>query len=145
MRIHEILHSKGFDVITISPEALVNDMLKLLRDHNLGAVVVSDDGHRIRGIVTERDVVRKLVDGADFLDSPVSAIMTSDVQTCGPDDSVQSLMTTMTNQRIRHLPVVDDDGELAGIISIGDVVKSHITQVEFERDQLEGYVHRSTA
>jgi CBS domain-containing protein len=142
MRIHEILHSKGFDVITIPPEAIVADMLRLLKDNNLGAVVVSDDGHRIRGIVTERDVVRKLVDGADFLDSPVSSIMSSDVLTCKPDDSVQSLMTTMTNRRIRHLPVVDEDGELAGIVSIGDVVKSHITQIEFERDQLEGYVRR---
>jgi CBS domain-containing protein len=142
MRIHEILHSKGFDVITIPPEALVTDMLKLLKDNNLGAVVVSDDGRRIRGIVTERDVVRKLVDGPDFLDAPVSSLMTGEVQTCKPDDSVQSLMTTMTNQRIRHLPVVDEDGELAGIVSIGDVVKSHITQIEFERDQLEGYVRR---
>ena len=142
MRIHEILHSKGFDVITIAPEALVTDMLTLLKDNNLGAVVVSDDGRRIRGIVTERDVVRKLVDGPDFLDSPVSSIMSSDVLTCKPDDSVQSLMTTMTNRRIRHLPVVDEDGELAGIVSIGDVVKSHITQIEFERDQLEGYVRR---
>ena len=142
MRIHEILHSKGFDVITIAPEALVIDMLTLLKDNNLGAVVVSDDGRRISGIVTERDVVRKLVDGPDFLDAPVSSIMSSDVLTCKPDDSVQSLMTTMTNRRIRHLPVVDEDGELAGIVSIGDVVKSHITQIEFERDQLEGYVRR---
>ena len=142
MRIHEILHSKGFDVITIPPEALVTDMLRLLKDNNLGAVVVSDDGRRIKGIVTERDVVRKLVDGPDFLDAPVSSIMSSDVLTCNPDDSVQSLMTTMTNRRIRHLPVVDEDGELAGIVSIGDVVKSHITQIEFERDQLEGYVRR---
>jgi CBS domain-containing protein len=142
MRIHEILHSKGFDVITIPPEALVTDMLTLLKDNNLGAVVVSDDGRRIRGIVTERDVVRKLVDGPEFLDAPVSSIMSSEVLTCKPDDSVQSLMTTMTNRRIRHLPVVDEDGELAGIVSIGDVVKSHITQIEFERDQLEGYVRR---
>jgi CBS domain-containing protein len=142
MRIHEILHSKGFDVITIAPEALVTDMLTLLKDNNLGAVVVSDDGRRIKGIVTERDVVRKLVDGPDFLDAPVSSIMSSDVLTCNPNDSVQSLMTTMTNRRIRHLPVVDEDGELAGIVSIGDVVKSHITQIEFERDQLEGYVRR---
>jgi CBS domain-containing protein len=113
-----------------------------LKDNNLGAVVVSDNGRHIRGIVTERDVVRKLVEGADFLEAPVSSIMNSDVQTCKPDDSVQSLMSTMTNQRIRHLPVVDEDGELAGIVSIGDVVKSHITQIEFERDQLEGYVRR---
>ena len=142
MRIREILHAKGYDVITIRPQAPVMEMLKLLRDHNLGAVVVSDDGRHIRGIVTERDVVRKLVDGRQFLDAPVSDVMTSEVQTCRPGDSVESLMSTMTNQRIRHLPVVEDDGRLAGIVSIGDVVKSHITQIEFERDQLEGYVTR---
>ena len=142
MRIREILHAKGYDVITIRPQAPVMEMLKLLRDHNLGAVVVSDDGRHIRGIVTERDVVRKLVDGRQFLDAPVSDVMTTEVQTCRPGDSVESLMSTMTNQRIRHLPVVEEDGRLAGIVSIGDVVKSHITQIEFERDQLEGYVTR---
>jgi len=142
MRIREILHAKGYDVITIRPQAPVMEMLKLLRDHNLGAVVVSDDGRHIRGIVTERDVVRKLVDGPHFLHAPVADVMTSEVQTCRPGDSVESLMSTMTNQRIRHLPVVEEDGRLAGIVSIGDVVKSHITQIEFERDQLEGYVTR---
>jgi CBS domain-containing protein len=142
MRIHEILHGKGYDVITIRPEAPVKEMLKLLRDHNLGAVVVSEDGRRINGIVTERDVVRRLVDDADFLDAPVSDVMTADVETCRPGDSVHTLMSTMTNRRIRHLPVVDDDGLLEGIVSIGDVVKSHITQIEFERDQLEGYLRR---
>ena len=142
MRIHEILHAKGYDVITIRPRASVKEMLQLLRDHNLGAVVVSEDGRRVSGIVTERDVVRRLVDGPDFLESPVSEVMTADVETCRPGDSVHTLMSTMTNQRIRHLPVVDDDGLLEGIVSIGDVVKSHITQIEFERDQLEGYVTR---
>ena len=81
--------------------------------------------------------------GADFLDLPVSTVMTSEVLTCRPAESVQSLMNTMTEQRIRHLPVVDDLGRLAGLVSIGDVVKSHITQIEFERDQLEGYVSHS--
>ena len=94
------------------------------------------------GILSERDVVRRLADGVDFLDGPVADIMTADVQTCDAHDSVESLMTTMTQRRIRHLPVVDDQGSLAGIISIGDVVKSTITQLEFERDQLEGYVSR---
>ena len=92
------------------------------------------------GIVTERDIVRRLTDGTDFLDGPVSEVMTAEVLTCQAKDSVQSLMATMTERRIRHLPVVDDRGGLAGIVSIGDVVKSHITQLEFERDQLEGYV-----
>jgi CBS domain-containing protein len=140
MRIHELLRTKGFHVITVRPSATVLEVVELLKEYNLGAVVVSADGREVSGIVTERDVVRRLVDGTDFLEGPVSAIMTSEVQTCTAQDSVRSLMTTMTEQRIRHLPVVDDQGRLTGIVSIGDAVKSHITEIEFERDQLEGYV-----
>jgi CBS domain-containing protein len=140
MRIHELLRTKGFHVITVRPGATVLEVVELLKEYNLGAVVVSSDGRQVDGIVTERDVVRRLVDSTDFLTGPVSAIMTSDVRTCTAQDSVRSLMTTMTEQRIRHLPVVDDNGRLTGIVSIGDAVKSHITQIEFERDQLEGYV-----
>ena len=143
MRIYELLRGKGFDVITVRPSTPVSEAISLLKKYNLGAVVVSNDGMQISGILTERDVVRQLVDGTDFLDSPVSAVMTSEVLTCRPGESVQSLMNTMTEQRIRHLPVVDDLGRLAGLVSIGDVVKSHITQIEFERDQLEGYVSHS--
>jgi CBS domain-containing protein len=136
MRIHELLRGKGFDVITVRPTTAVAEALTLLKEYNLGAVVVSNDGKEISGILTE-------LEGPDFLDSPVSTGMTSDVLTCRPGESVQSLMTTMTDQRIRHLPVVDDLGRLAGIVSIGDVVKAHIDQIEFERDQLEGYVSHS--
>ena len=143
MRIYELLRGKGFDVITVRPSTPVSEAISLLKEYNLGAVVVSNDGMQISGILTERDVVRRLVDGTDFLDSPVSAVMTREVLTCRPAESVQSLMNTMTEQRIRHLPVVDDSGKLAGLVSIGDVVKSHITQIEFERDQLEGYVSHS--
>jgi CBS domain-containing protein len=143
MRIHELLRRKGFDVITVRPTTLVSDALALLKEHNLGAVVVSTDGKQIAGIMTERDVVRRLCEGSDFLDSPVSDVMTTEVLTCRSEESVQSLMDTMTEQRIRHLPVVDDFGRLAGLVSIGDVVKSHISQIEFERDQLEGYVSHS--
>jgi CBS domain-containing protein len=140
MRIHELLRTKGFHVITVRPSATVLEVVGLLKEYNLGAVVVSPDGREVVGIVTERDIVRRLLEGTDFLSGPVSAIMTSDVLTCTAQDSVRSLMTTMTEQRIRHLPVVDDNGRLTGIVSIGDAVKSHITQIEFERDQLEGYV-----
>ena len=140
MRIQELLRTKGFHVITVRPSATVLEVVGLLKEYNLGAVVVSPDGREVVGIVTERDIVRRLVKGTDFLDGPVSAIMTGDVRTCTAQDSVRSLMTTMTEQRIRHLPVVDDNGRLTGIVSIGDAVKSHITQIEFERDQLEGYV-----
>jgi CBS domain-containing protein len=143
MRIYELLRSKGFDVITVRPTTSVSEALALLKEYNLGAVVVSTDGKQISGILTERDVVRRLCDGPDFLNSPVSDLMTSEVLTCRPGESVQSLMNTMTEQRIRHLPVVDDLGRLAGLVSIGDVVKSHISQIEFERDQLEGYVSHS--
>ena len=140
MRIYELLRSKGFDVITVRPNVPVTEVLGLLKEYNLGAVVISADGREVAGIVTERDIVRRLTDGTDFLDGPVSEMMTAEVLTCQAKDSVQSLMATMTERRIRHLPVVDDRGGLAGIVSIGDVVKSHITQLEFERDQLEGYV-----
>ena len=140
MRIYELLRSKGFDVITVRPSVPVTEVIALLKEFNLGAVVISPDGRQVTGIVTERDIVRHLSDGTDFLDGPVSEVMTPEVQTCQAKDSVQSLMATMTERRIRHLPVVDDRGSLAGIVSIGDVVKSHITQLEFERDQLEGYV-----
>ena len=143
MRIHELLRGKGFDVINVRPTTAVAEALTLLKEYNLGAVVVSNDGKQISGILTERDVVRRLVEGPDFLDSPVSDVMTNEVLTCRPGESVQSLMSTMTDRRIRHLPVVDDLGRLAGIVSIGDVVKAHIDQIEFERDQLEGYVSHS--
>lgn len=140
MRIHELLRGKGFHVITVRPGVSVREVVALLQEYNLGSVVVSPDGRQVTGIVTERDVVRRLVDGTDFLDGPVSAIMTAEVFTCTAQDSVQSLMTVMTERRIRHLPVVDERGALTGIVSIGDAVKSHITELEFERDQLQGYV-----
>lgn len=140
MRIHELLRSKGFDVITVRPTTPVRDAVNLLKEYNLGAVVVSADGRQIDGILTERDIVRRLADGLDFLDGSVSELMTIEVHTCQSAESVNSLMATMTERRIRHLPVVDDSGHLAGIISIGDVVKSTITELEFERDQLQGYV-----
>ncbi len=140
MRIYELLRAKGAHVITVQPRTPVTEVLSLMKEYNLGSVVISTDGREITGIVTERDVVRRLVDGPAFLSEPVMQIMTSVVHTCQPHESVESLMSTMTNQRIRHLPVVDDKGGLTGIISIGDVVKSTITQLEFERDQLQGYV-----
>jgi CBS domain-containing protein len=140
MRIFDLLRGKGFTVVTVRPETPIVEAIRLLREHNLGSVVVSTDGKRVDGILTERDVVRRLADDADFLDSPASAIMTSEVLTCRANDSIQSLMTTMTERRIRHLPVLNDDNALIGIVSIGDVVKAHINQLQFERDQLEGYV-----
>lgn len=139
MRISEILRRKGDSVVTIAPDATVRDLLQRLAEYNIGAVVVSGTGHTIEGIVSERDVVRRLVGGAAVLDAPVSAIMTSEVHTCGPNDTVDQLMRLMTEQRFRHVPVVAD-GVLLGLVSIGDVVKSRIGELEFEREQLEHYI-----
>lgn len=139
MRIKEILDTKGSDVIVIASNATVGELVSLLNKHNLGAVVVSEDGQSVAGIVSERDVIRRLgQDGA--LDSPVSGIMTADVHTCNGKDSVSELMALMTERRIRHVPVVAE-GRLTGIVSIGDIVKTHVGQLEFERDQLHGYVY----
>ncbi len=139
MRIKEILDTKGSDVIVIASDATVGELVSLLNKHNLGAVVVSEDGHSVAGIVSERDVIRR--PGQDgVLDSPVSGIMTADVHTCAGQDSVSELMALMTERRIRHVPVVVE-GKLTGIVSIGDIVKTHVGQLEFERDQLNGYVY----
>ena len=126
MRISDVLSSKpSGQVVTIPPDATVRDLLSLLAEHNIGAVVVSGDGRAVDGIVSERDVVRRLHEDDAVLDGAVSAIMTSDVRTCEPDTPVDDLRVMMTERRIRHVPVVSD-GALKGIISIGDVVKSSL-------------------
>ena len=139
MRISDVLRSKGSAVATITPETSVAGLLTELAVRNIGAmVVVSPDG--LLGIVSERDVVRKLHDmGADLLHRPVSDIMTTLVATCTPQDSVDSLSALMTNNRVRHVPVVVD-GRLAGIVSIGDVVKTRMEQLEREHQQLQAYI-----
>jgi CBS domain-containing protein len=143
MRISDVLSSKpSGQVVTISPDATVRDLLALLAEHNIGAVVVSTDGQAVDGIVSERDVVRRLHQDDGVLDGAVSSIMTRDVRTCEPDTSVDDLRVMMTERRIRHVPVVSD-GSLTGIISIGDVVKSSLDQLQFERDQLDSYVHQT--
>jgi CBS domain-containing protein len=143
MRISDVLSSKPSGaVVTIGPDASVRDLLALLAEHNIGAVVVSGDGASVDGIVSERDVVRRLHDDESVLDGPVSGIMTSDVEVTDPHTPVDDLRRVMTERRIRHVPVVRD-GRLAGIISIGDVVKSSLDQLQFERDQLDSYVHQT--
>jgi CBS domain-containing protein len=140
MRIRDILRTKGNAVATIRPEATVRELLATLAEHNIGAAVVSTDGVGIAGIASERDVVRRMRDrGAALLDDRVCDIMTADVRTCGPDDKVEGLRVIMTEHRIRHLPVLKDD-RLAGIVSIGDVVKSAIEELETERQHLVGYI-----
>jgi CBS domain-containing protein len=140
MRISDVLHSKGStEVATIRPDATVRELLAELATRNVGALVVSEDGTSAIGIVSERDVVRHLNDDDAMLDGPVSAIMTTSIQVGHPDDSLDRLMALMTEHRVRHVPVVQD-GALVGIVSIGDAVKLRLSQLEFERDQLNNYV-----
>lgn len=139
MKINDVLRGKGNQVVTISPEATVTELLALLAEHNIGAVVVSTDGSSVDGIVSERDIVRLWNGTPDAGDVRVSAIMTAQVQTATPDDLIDNLMRLMTEHRIRHVPVVVD-GNLAGLVSIGDVVKSRIGELEFEREQLSNYI-----
>ena len=140
MRVTEVLRLKGGSVITISPERSVRDLLGSLAEHRIGALVVSADGSSVDGIVSERDIVRALHEGGDaILDGPVAAIMTAEVHTCSPHDQVDELTNVMTERRIRHLPVLVD-GRLVGIVSIGDVVKHRIAEVQDERDQLTAYI-----
>ena len=143
MRIQDVIHAKAQQaVVTIAPDATVRDLIALLAEHNVGALVVSDDGERVSGIVSERDVVRRLHSDEAVLDTLVSDIMTAEVRTCAAEDGLTELMQTMTEHRVRHVPVVAD-GRLTGIISIGDVVKNRIGELEFERDQLDSYVHQT--
>ncbi|GLY54253.1 CBS domain-containing protein [Lentzea sp. NBRC 102530] len=139
MRIADVLRTKGSAVATIDPDVPVSELLRALAEHNVGAIVVVGPSG-VAGIVSERDVVRRLHEtGVDLLASPVSAIMTADVFTCTPSDTVDSLTVVMTERRFRHVPVVSD-GELVGIVSIGDVVKSRIGQLEQSHDQLQAYI-----
>ena len=143
MRIGDVLRAKpSLDVVTIGPEAGVRELIALLADHNVGALIVSSDGTTVDGIVSERDVVRHLHHDGTVINNTVAAIMTAVVETCDEDTHVDELMKVMTERRVRHVPVVHE-GRLVGIISIGDVVKHHIDQLQFERDQLDEYVHRS--
>lgn len=143
MRIEDILARKSrHDVVTIGPAETVRALLGVLATHGIGACVVSPDGAHVDGIVSERDVVRRLHDDEGLLDAEVAAIMTPAVETCTPEATIDEIMTLMTQRRIRHVPVVRD-GALAGIVSIGDLVKHRIDQLTFERDQLETYVHQA--
>ena len=140
MRVSGLLKAKGTDVVTLTPDTSVTDVLAVLAQHHIGAVVVSLDGRRIDGVVSERDIVRALADrGAAALSEPASAIMTTEVFSCRPDSTVEELMTLMTARRIRHVPVLSES-ELVGIVSIGDVVKDRIRDLESETQVLHEYI-----
>ncbi|MEL6891672.1 MAG: CBS domain-containing protein [Actinomycetota bacterium] len=142
MNVQSILSAKGTAVATIGASGSLTDATAALRDHGVGALVVSADGASIDGIVSERDVVRAMAEHGDgTLGRSVSSCMSGDVVTCRPSDTIDALMSMMTARRIRHLPVVDDNDQLAGIISIGDVVKARLGELERENDQLHDYIH----
>ena len=140
MQISQLLRHKDRDVATIAGTESVRTALGVLAQRGIGALVVSSDGRRIDGIISERDVARGLhVRGAALLAEPVSSVMTATVHTCTPGESVHDLARTMTDHRVRHVPVVDD-GVLIGIVSIGDVVKARLDELEEERKQLVDYI-----
>jgi CBS domain-containing protein len=140
MRISQLLRRKGREVATIDGSESVRTALALLAEKGIGALVVSSDGRRVEGIVSERDVARGLHErGAGLLADPVSSLMTAEVHTCPPTAGVHDLAQTMTDHRVRHVPVVED-GVLVGIVSIGDVVKARLDELEDERRQLVDYI-----
>ena len=142
MRITDVLRRKGDVVVTITPQDTVGTLLDALAEHKVGALVVTTTDGAVEGIVSERDVVRHLqARGPAVLEQPVGAIMTSPVHTAVPEATLDELMVLMTEQRIRHVPVVVD-GRLTGIVSIGDVVKHRIEELQSERDQLTAYIQQ---
>ena len=139
MKIRSIISGKRVE--TISASASVHDLVNSLNSHHVGALVVSNDGKKIDGIVSERDVVRAMPGKLDQLVAMhVRDIMTVDVHTCTPDSTIAELMTMMSELRIRHVPVVDEAGLLVSIVSIGDVVKNHVSELDSERQALRDYV-----
>ena len=140
MKVKDLLTTKGDKVATTSSDATIDTVLHRLKLEGVGALVVSDDGKAVNGIISERDIVRGLPDhGAALLTMTVSELMTQNVKTCGPDATVQDIMGEMTRSRFRHMPVVAE-GELRGIISIGDVVKNRLEELETETHVLRDYI-----
>jgi CBS domain-containing protein len=140
MLVSNLLEGKGAMVATIGRDATVGQVVADLVRHRIGALVVSPDGQQIEGIVSERDIVQHLSDlRSEPLEALVESIMSTSVQVCSPADDVESIMNVMTEHRIRHVPVVED-GRLSGIISIGDVVKSRIEELEKDRNELMEYI-----
>ena len=140
MNVETILRNKGNSVATIRPDATVAEAVDILNRKRIGALVVSEDGHGVDGILSERDIVIALAEhAADLLSRPVGEIMTRTVITCDPGDTVGALMAEMTNRRIRHFPVVAE-GRLCGIVSIGDLVKNRLDEIEFEASSMRSFI-----
>ncbi|WP_191061396.1 CBS domain-containing protein [Geminicoccus harenae] len=141
MNVDSILAGKGREVRTIRPAATVADAIQRMHKERVGALVVSEDGRRIDGIISDRGIMDAIaVRGLSVVEVAITEVMAKEVFTCVPQDEVSSIMAVMTNRRIRHLPVVDEQGRLAGIISIGDVVKHRIDEIQFEAEAMREYI-----
>ena len=144
MIIESILKSKGSEVQTIAPDATVAETLHRMRHERIGALVVSEDKTSIAGIISDRGIMDAIVDrGVEVLSERVGSVMTREVFTCSRHDRVSAVMALMTNRRIRHVPVVEHDGRLCGIISIGDVVKHRLDEIQREADAMREYISGS--
>ena len=140
MNVETILRTKGRAVATIRPDETIGAAVDALISRNIGALVVTEDGERVGGIISERDIVHALTNhGANLLSLKIAEVMTRRVITCEPSDTIEKLMAEMTNRRIRHFPVVQD-GRLCGIVSIGDVVKNRLDEVEFEARSMRSFI-----
>jgi len=140
MNVRDMLGQKGDKVATVRPDATIDTALHKLKLEGVGALVVSKDDQTVAGIISERDIVRGLPDhGAALLTMKVSELMTQSVKTCTPDDKIQDIMSEMTRSRFRHLPVIAD-GKMCGIVSIGDVVKNRLEELETETHVLRDYI-----
>lgn len=140
MNVQTILRHKGRSVVTIHPDATVERAIAILRLRGIGALVVSDDGEGVLGILSERDIVEALGRfGGELLQISVAEVMSCPVVTCEPDDSVAELMAEMTNRRVRHFAVVSE-GRLCGIVSIGDLVKNRLDEIEFEAHSMRSFI-----
>ncbi|MFK8036160.1 MAG: CBS domain-containing protein [Hyphomicrobiales bacterium] len=143
MTIASILSEKGSDVFTISLPKTLLEVCSTLREHRIGAILIVDDAGKLAGILSERDIVRRIAEnGPDALNSDAADCMTSNVITCGPEDTIQTAMARMSEGRFRHIPVLQD-GKLAGMVSIGDLVKRRIADAEKEAEDLKNYLYAS--
>ncbi len=140
MLVNQILKSKAQGVLTVSPDATIKEVVEILTNKRIGAVVVSTDGKDIKGIVSERDIVRELCrSGAVCLEQRVEGVMTRAVLACTPSDNSDSVLETMTSRRFRHMPVMENN-EMVGFISIGDVVAARLAELQMEKDALTGMI-----
>jgi CBS domain-containing protein len=141
MLVRQILRSKGnSEVLTIRPDATVAEAARLLSERRIGCLVVTRDGSRPEGVISERDIVREMgARGVGCFQETVAEMMTEEVRTCGSDDQADDVLAQMTNGRFRHLPVLDGD-RMVGLISIGDVVKARLSELSMEKDALEGMI-----